>query len=327
MTMVPLDTPGACAHDEVIDFVLPAEPLVLMVEYITDDDPELNTGEWDVVYGDGRFSYRYRTSTREGTTWHIRPPGGVWQGKFRFHYEPESGGGTVAAPIWEWNGTDTSQFEASPLTVTDSGGGGEPLVSLTAIADATVSPYGKYLQFRAQNGSGFGWCRVWLALASLPLEYTMELEYEGTGSAGEADNSLGLALLGHDDAGQFTGLGFTPGWFHCEAGARASLSYSAVLGRMAGPSASYSKASLRVHAVKTPGAPPTFRITNAQSGVASLTNAAAAKYVGSELLTQASLTMGSAWNDALCDRFGFAVRKSTGDHSLRIYRWRIYGGS
>ena len=86
MTMTPLDPPGPCAYDEVIDVELSSDPLLLAIEYLTGSTP--NDGGWDVVYADGRFSYRYRTSSRDGNTWHIRPPGGHWPCPFRLHYEP-----------------------------------------------------------------------------------------------------------------------------------------------------------------------------------------------------------------------------------------------
>lgn len=84
MTMTPIDPPGPCAYAEVIDVVLSAEPAIVAIEYL----PNGGGGAWDVVYADGRFSYRYRDSTRSGTTFHIRPPGDYWPCPFRLHYEP-----------------------------------------------------------------------------------------------------------------------------------------------------------------------------------------------------------------------------------------------
>lgn len=99
MTMTPIDPPGPCAYGEVIDVVLSAEPALVAIEFL----PNGGGGAWDVVYADGRFSYRYRDSTRDGTTFHIRPPGDYWPCPFRVHYEPAvpTGGqtwGTIYAP-------------------------------------------------------------------------------------------------------------------------------------------------------------------------------------------------------------------------------------
>jgi hypothetical protein len=216
MSLVPIDVPGDVAHDEVIDFTLSRSPSAIHIEFITDDDPELNTGDWAIVYGgvdsnneNGRFSYRFRESSRDGDTWHIAPPGGSWNGiKFRLWADessPEIVIGTPAATLYDPIGQWILAGLDSTIDLTDRSGHGRHLTQTSPpqlTPDVLVGYTSPSKAHYSQADAAF---RITGALTITLRAWTYTLDVDqlliAAAASGEGSSANILFRLGINDTG------------------------------------------------------------------------------------------------------------------------------
>lgn len=130
------------------------------------------------------------------------------------HAAPGSG-----SLVFEWNGTDTSQFDTSTV-YSDGGSLGSP--SLAVVADADV-PGGNVLRMSC-SGTGEGYAII-LATDALPSKnFEIQCEVRTTGTNGQ-----GFCFYGADSSGLYcygtTGLG-TSRYFRVDAGAATAFASS-----------------------------------------------------------------------------------------------------
>jgi hypothetical protein len=163
VTLTAITPPPNIGPSQPIVFTLSREPVAIGVEYLTSDIPASNTGAWDAVYGDcdqnagytnGRFSYRYRSSSREGNTWTIRPPGDYWPGRFHVLVDespaPVEAAGALHLPYTTYSGAET-------VAANGFGNVNTPPMSWGALVSLSAPHTGLGSIFSNQPGSYVGW--------------------------------------------------------------------------------------------------------------------------------------------------------------------------
>ena len=231
-------------------------------------------------------------------------------------YIPDTGGGGSNL-LWEWNGTDTTQFDgsvaAAHLFVN---------TALTVVADTTLPGQNK-LRLTADPGSGGGGA-VWLIASPLIFTGTLRryaIEYEVENIAAPT-GSGGVAFIADDSQANLYshqwcfGIGgeairFDNGTWEQGGGTKT----------VHGQGSGASRALVRVHVrgEKPAGSQPIWSVY-AHSETRHNVYGASMKYT-----RPAFTAWSSGWNSLACDRVGLAINAGSGDapvfdiFSLRIW--------
>jgi hypothetical protein len=127
----------------------------------------------------------------------------------------DSGGSPVksAGPVlWEWNGTDTSQFDA--VIETEAGLGGGSAATLSVVTDTDALPFGKVLRWNGNGrtsggGSASRYSACVFAAGLVTAErYAFEVGIRAR-SGGSGGQLHGAAWLGGNDGTHVIGLGWS----------------------------------------------------------------------------------------------------------------------
>lgn len=228
--------------------------------------------------------------------------------------------------VFEWNGEDTSQFEATPaFREADTGATG----SLSVVS----GDYGNVLRYTGVETSGLG--EVFLASDALPFTGTyrnMRIEIEVHSDTSPTSASFGGVCYYADDSGaNFSGFihGASTGNGH-----QRWIIEDGTVVYNSGPSGS----AFRIKSIytltgqKPDGAPPFFTITNSgysrTSGVAEQIRRIGSTSTIRGGVTEfgSTTTLDSTWDDLQCDRWGLTVGKQSGGAvptvdflSIRVY--------
>lgn len=143
MTVTPLDPPGPIgSRVETIDFTATLPVVAVSIEFNPDEGNGARETAYDGTdesHANGTFSHRYRNSTIEGNTWHLRREGG-WPGPFQLRVKeasvlPPAGTPPLYGPLGLWP-LDGAPNET--LVRSDRSGYGRNLTSGNALAVADM---------------------------------------------------------------------------------------------------------------------------------------------------------------------------------------------
>lgn len=216
--------------------------------------------------------------------------------------------------VFEWNGVDTSQFEAVPaFREADTGDAGTLSVETT--------PHGNVLRLNAVVTSGI--TEIFLASDPLPFVGTKRsliMEFEVYDDTAPTSSSRGgpVFMANHDDdGGLFTGLAWAASIGN--GAQRYTIEEDVTLYGDGSPNGSrgdkYSRYTIRGE--KPAGAPPYF--TGYFEGFTTTGRTTEIRRTGATSGDRAGVldfanntTMGAVWNDLPCDRWGIMTGRQVG---------------
>lgn len=226
-----------------------------------------------------------------------------------------------ARPIWEWNKTNTSQFDGSPAFEANLNSR-----SLSVVANSAV-PGGNVLRFAVNSAPGTanqGVC-VWLITQTLPLSYRMELEVLPLVVTNNP--YWGFAYLA-DKTGNYHGYhsvgGTARGKFQVNDGVLDVMGAANGLGDWTNSTVASQIINFKINADKVNGMGPRFFAESRVTQVAVTTAPTGGANRQSDFPTS---PVGSSWNTLACTRGGLCFRSSNTSGSivqLDIVSWRIY---